>query len=467
MATADGITGGSITSSGTIKANLKSYTKNTAEIGGKLYGVELDKNGKLAVNVPWTDTHADISNLVPYTGASKDVDLGNHSLLISDKTVIGGGAKIKRSGRFQSEDDTSITIEPGNIKLIDPRRNGFTATLAAGNFSIINNTAKSALTVSGLKVQRDLDTNGDGQIEATNYSTYGVDGIMHNGKGLSLPEKDGTIALTSDLPSKLSQMDNDANYLKSTDNIDADTLSGKTYPQIESMINQKQTSSAFLGLIADTDISNNKTGFLRVYMKAIEAPGTTHYTRVAELQDLPLASSSEYGMVKLGSDAQQSTAANSVSSAASRTYAIQKDSSGNLVVNVPWISQSYTLPDASSSTKGGVKAIFGVTSGGEGNFELYADIQQGNNTLYIRAGQFQQTSGSSSSSTRFTFKRAMNTMGGSASYVAVILGDSYGQSTNGQWMGSLAVDGSDYGGFKYRAANSEKGHVYYIGIGRW
>ena len=52
VATADGITGGPITTSGTIKANLKSYTKNTAEIGGGLYGVELDKNGKLAVNVP-------------------------------------------------------------------------------------------------------------------------------------------------------------------------------------------------------------------------------------------------------------------------------------------------------------------------------------------------------------------------------------------------------------------------------
>ena len=59
VATADGITGGPITASGTIKANLKSYTKNTAEIGGKLYGVELDKNGKLAVNVPWTDTNTD------------------------------------------------------------------------------------------------------------------------------------------------------------------------------------------------------------------------------------------------------------------------------------------------------------------------------------------------------------------------------------------------------------------------
>lgn len=269
------------------------------------------------------------------------------------------------------------------------------------------------------------------------------------------------------IPSKLSQMTNDANYVKSTDNIDADTLAGKTYSQITGMIDQKQRSTAFLGLIADTDISNNKTGFLRVYMKPIEAPGTTHYTRVAELQNLPLASSSEYGMVKLGSDAQQSTAANSVSSTASRTYAIQKDSSGKLVVNVPWVLSSYTLPDAGYSTKGGVKAIFGATSGGEGNFELYADIQQGSNTLYIRAGQFKQTSGSESSATRFTFKRAMSSMGGAAGYVAVILGDSYGQTTNGQWMGSLAVDGADYGGFKYRASNSEKGHVYYIAIGRY
>lgn len=53
---ADGLTG-SVTSTGSLKANLNSYTKNTAAIGGKLYAVELDKNGKLAVNVPWTDAN--------------------------------------------------------------------------------------------------------------------------------------------------------------------------------------------------------------------------------------------------------------------------------------------------------------------------------------------------------------------------------------------------------------------------
>lgn len=154
---------------------------------------------------------------------------------------------------------------------------------------------------------------------------------------------------------------------------------------------------------------------------------------------------------------------NTRSTTSGRYYPVEMDANGRAYVNVPWTS--YSLPNAGLNTVGGVKAYFGAASGGEGNFELFADIQQGNNTIYIRAGQFKQTSGSSSSSTRFTFKRPMNKMGNAASYVAVILGDSYGQSTNGQWMGSLAVNGSSYTGFDYRAANSEKGHVYYIGIG--
>lgn len=56
------------------------------------------------------------------------------------------------------------------------------------------------------------------------------------------------------------------------------------------------------------------------------------------------ATSSTYGVVKLGSSTVQSTAANSVTSTASRTYAVQKNSNGQLVVNVPWSSTSVTIP---------------------------------------------------------------------------------------------------------------------------
>lgn len=269
------------------------------------------------------------------------------------------------------------------------------------------------------------------------------------------------------IPSKLSQMTNDANYVKSTDNIDADTLAGKTYQEILNLINKKQDSSNFLNLIQG--LVPLYTGYLHVTLKNVGTDMKPNYTPVANLEPLPVATSKLDGTVKLGSDDTQTVSAEAVSSTASRTYAIQKDSSGKLVVNVPWVSSSgssYILPDATSKVVGGVKAYFDAESGGSGNFELWADIQQVSNTLYIRAGQFKQTSGSASSTTRFTFKRAMDTMG-RADYVAVILGDSYGQSTSGGYMGSLAVDSSSYSGFSYRASNGEKGHVYYIAIGRF
>ena len=51
---------------------------------------------------------------------------------------------------------------------------------------------------------------------------------------------------------------------------------------------------------------------------------------------LPTASSTVLGGVKLGSDTPQTVAANDVTTAADRTYAIQKNAAGQLVVNVPW-----------------------------------------------------------------------------------------------------------------------------------
>lgn len=62
VSTGAGLTGGDITATGTVKANLVSETKLTnsasaaTETAGRVYPVALDKNGKLAVNVPWTDS---------------------------------------------------------------------------------------------------------------------------------------------------------------------------------------------------------------------------------------------------------------------------------------------------------------------------------------------------------------------------------------------------------------------------
>ena len=83
VATGAGLTGGTITGSGTVKANLTSETKLTnasadgTETAGRVYPVRLDKNGKLAVNVPWENsTDFAPSSTVSCTAANVKSALG-------------------------------------------------------------------------------------------------------------------------------------------------------------------------------------------------------------------------------------------------------------------------------------------------------------------------------------------------------------------------------------------------------
>ena len=69
---------------------------------------------------------------------------------------------------------------------------------------------------------------------------------------------------------------------------------------------------------------------------------------------LPAATSTVLGGIELFSDTVQSTAANSVTTTASRTYGLQLNSSGQAVVNVPWsdtdTNTTYTIASNSSGT---------------------------------------------------------------------------------------------------------------------
>lgn len=86
VGTGSGLTGGPITGSGTLKVNITEETRlsgvaaEIAEVPGRIYPVRLDSNGKLAVNVPWTDTSL-VTSVAGKTGAvtldKDDVGLSN------------------------------------------------------------------------------------------------------------------------------------------------------------------------------------------------------------------------------------------------------------------------------------------------------------------------------------------------------------------------------------------------------
>jgi hypothetical protein len=70
---------------------------------------------------------------------------------------------------------------------------------------------------------------------------------------------------------------------------------------------------------------------------------------------LPEATATTRGGIELFSNTDQSVAANSVSTTTGRTYGLQLNSAGQGVINVPWTDTVYTLPEATSTTRGGIE----------------------------------------------------------------------------------------------------------------
>lgn len=82
---------------------------------GKTYGVTVGSDGAMTVDVPWTDTHQDISNLVPYTGATKDISIGNNMFTVGNESsgyvqTIPGSILLKNSLGTLSIGPTSVGV---------------------------------------------------------------------------------------------------------------------------------------------------------------------------------------------------------------------------------------------------------------------------------------------------------------------------------------------------------------------
>lgn len=95
--------------------SLNTSTKVLTATKGTLAAVATSGSYNDLSNKP---TIPNTSNLVPYTGATKDVDLGKHSLSISNKS--DGKGKITVSSQGISEDDIYCEITSTGMQLMDP-----------------------------------------------------------------------------------------------------------------------------------------------------------------------------------------------------------------------------------------------------------------------------------------------------------------------------------------------------------
>lgn len=176
------------------------------------------------------------------------------------------------------------------------------------------------------------------------------------GTGISITNGAGSISIANTAPDQVVALTGSG----------ATTISG-TYPNFTiSSVNTTysaatSTVAGLIELASDTVQSTAAnavtTTASRTYGLQVNAAGqgVVNVPWTDTVYSLPAATSTVLGGIELASDTQQTVAANAVTATASRTYGLQVNASGQGVVNVPWTDTVYSLPTATTTVLGGVK----------------------------------------------------------------------------------------------------------------
>ena len=337
----------------------------------------------------------DSSNIISNTAPDQTVTLEGQHI-----TVNGNYPNFSITGSDQSTDVTlvtsahdylSITGQAITLGAIDLTTD-VTGKLPAGNIEAIAlttvQTAADETAMLALTTQE-----GDVVVRTDENKTY-----MHNG---------GTAGTMTDF----TELATPQTYIHPTQTVTANTSTatpahGGDFTVIDSVsvnttghVTAINTKTVTLPADIDTNTwrpvtagGNNLADSETLTLEAgtnvtiTENGGTVTISSTDTNTTYSTATSSALGLVKLGSNTDQTVAANAVTTTASRTYAIQLNASDQMVVNVPWTDTdtdtNTTYSISAETTTGG--ANLRLTAGGSGSGNDDVKLASGGATTITR-----------------------------------------------------------------------------------
>jgi hypothetical protein len=260
---------------------------------------------------------ADTSGLLKKTAANTWVLDTNTYVTSSGVTSVTGTAPIASSGGATPSISISAATASaaGSMSATDKSKlDGIAAS--ANNYSL---PAATSTVRGGIELFSDtVQSTGANNVSNSAGRTYGLQVNSDGQAVVNVPWVDTNTTYSNATTST-------AGLMSSTDKSKLDNIAANAEVNVQANWNETNTAS-------DAYILNKPT--------------------IPAAYSLPTATDTTLGGVKLGSATAQTTGANAVTTTSSRTYAIQNNSSGQLVVNVPWVDTNTTYSNATTSVSG-------------------------------------------------------------------------------------------------------------------
>lgn len=391
-ATSGGLTGVSTSGTGSVIVNVSKSGSNVVATKGNL-GISNITNLQETLNSLEesieTATSGGLTNVTTEGASGPIINISKDR-----STIVGQRGSIQQSdvtglSSTISSIESNITALQGNsYNTINQTGSGYVSSITE-NGTTINVTRKgiTASEVSGLSTVATSGNYNDLENKPTPYTLPAATVNVLGGIRLGYTQQDKKYPIQVDSNNRayvnVPWVDTNTTYSNVTASVDG-LMSSEDKTKLDNISNDATKVSFTRSLTSGTKIGT------------INIDGTTtdiYAPTAGESVAYDTATTSNLGLVKLGSDTTQSISANGVTSTSGRTYAVQLNNNDQMVVNVPWTNttynnasssssglmsasdkqkldgiasgaNNYTLPTASSSTLGGIKIGNGLTING-------------------------------------------------------------------------------------------------------